>query len=233
MTQAACLVGDEPTMRSLPSAVKRLLTSGTAPTSAELEAALARLPEPYATYARTFRDQPASRTESGKPLLYFVIHDTSWPRIDEVPFPADLASDPRVNSFHFYQQAEPVAHWFVNRAGQVWAPRDISVPWRATKLESFVVGESTRGRFVHVELVQPRRRAPGDTDWRAPGAGFSAAQYRVLAALYVYASARAKRWLVPAFHSRVDAGIPEAHDDPQNFDLAAFARELETVIYSQ
>ena len=55
-------------------------------------------------------------------------------------------------------------------------------------------------------------------------------QYRMLAALYVYASARAGAWLIPAQHNTVDAGIPDAHDDPQNFELKQFARELEKLV---
>jgi hypothetical protein len=40
--------------------------------------------------------------------------------------------------------------------------------------------------------------------------------------VYIVASVRAGRWLIPAFHAALDEGIPNAHDDPQNFDLAAF-----------
>ena len=29
-------------------------------------------------------------------------------------------------------------------------------------------------------------------------------------------------WLIPAFHAAIDEGLPDAHDDPQNFDLPAF-----------
>ena len=43
------------------------------------------------------------------------------------------------------------------------------------------------------------------------------------ASIFVIAMALAilshgRRWLIPAFHATVDAGIPDAHDDPQNFD---------------
>ena len=55
-------------------------------------------------------------------------------------------------------------------------------------------------------------------------------QYRMLAALYVYASARAGHWLIPAFHSTVDDQIPDAHDDPQNFDLALWAERLRLLL---
>ena len=63
-----------------------------------------------------------------------------------------------------------------------------------------------------------------------PTPGFSKAQYRQLAALYVYASARAGRWLIPAQHNTVDAGIEGAHDDPWGFDLPRFAAEIEKLV---
>ena len=63
-----------------------------------------------------------------------------------------------------------------------------------------------------------------------PKPGFTRDQYRMLAALYVYVSARAGRWLIPAQHNTVDSTIPDAHDDPQNFDLQAFGKELEKLI---
>jgi hypothetical protein len=82
-----------------------------------------------------------------------------------------------------------------------------------------------KGLFLHVELVQPRRRDPRGgpgNDALAPTPGFTPAQYGTLALLYVVASVRAGRWLVPAFHATLDEGIPDAHDDPQRFDLARF-----------
>ena len=63
-----------------------------------------------------------------------------------------------------------------------------------------------------------------------PNPGFSKTQYRMLAALYVYVSARAGKWLIPGFHNTVDAGIPDAHDDPQNFELKQFGKELEKLL---
>ena len=131
---------------------------------------------------------------------------------------------------------QPVAHIFLNRVGQIWAGHEFIEPWRATKLESRVVGPTARGRFVHIETVQPRRFLPGATSrgqTEGPQPGFSAEQYRMLAALYVYVSARAGRWLIPGFHATVDAGIPDAHDDPQNFELERFAAELEALVSPQ
>ena len=83
--------------------------------------------------------------------------------------------------------------------------------------------------FIHNELIQPRRRHPkfrGRNDFKAPEPGFSAAQYDALALVYVVASVRAGFWMIPAYHAVLDEGIYDKHDDPQNFDLDAFADSL-------
>ena len=41
---------------------------------------------------------------------------------------------------------------------------------------------------------------------------------------------RAERWLIPAFHAPIDANIRGGHDDPQNFELEAFAASLERLL---
>ena len=233
--QATCLLRKVELMgrkspQPLPPVIERLMEQGGAPSAARKAAAIAAFPEPYRTYATGYQEKPASQTEAGLTLLYFVIHDTSTPFFGTEKFPYHLDNDPKVNSFDSYLAAEPVAHIFLNRQGQIWGAHDFSVPWRATKLESRVIGPPARGRFVHIETVQPRRFMPGSSSLaqtEAPKPGLSTAQYRMLAAIYVYASARAGRWLIPAFHSTVDDGIPDAHDDPQNFDLKKFAKALE------
>ncbi len=236
--QATCLLRKVELMgkkapQPLPPVIKRLMERGGAPSEAQEAAAIAAFPQPYRIYAIGYQDLATSQTEAGVPLLYFVIHDTSTPFYGADRFPKHLDNDPKVNSFESYLAAEPVAHIFLNRQGQIWGAHDFSIPWRATKLESRVVGPTARGRFVHIETVQPRRFLPGATNrgqTYGPKPGFTPAQYRMLAALYVYASARAGRWLIPAFHSTVDDGIPDAHDDPQNFDLKRFASELEKLL---
>ncbi len=236
--QATCLLRKVELMgrkspQPLPPVIARLMEQGGAPSAAQKAAAIAVLPEPYRDYAIGYQDLPASQTDVGLPLLYFVIHDTSEPFFGTDKFPRHLNQDPKVNSFDYYLAAEPVAHIFLNRQGQIWAAHDFSVPWRATKLESRVVGPAARGRFVHIETVQPRRFLSGATNrgqTYGPKPGFTPAQYKMLAALYVYASARAGHWLIPAFHSTVDDLIPDAHDDPQNFDLKRFGKELDTLV---
>lgn len=240
--QATCLLRHvgllaERTAQPLPPVIRTLLEGNAAPTAAMKEAALAAFPEPYQTYARQHAADPISQTQAGLPALYFVIHDTSEPFYANEPFPRHLDTDWKINSFNSYMNGtfakEPVAHIFLSRYGQIWAGHDFQEPWRATKLESYVIGPTARGRFVHIEAIQPRRYLPGYSDrghTYGPTPGFSAAQYRQLAALYVYASARAGRWLIPAQHNTVDAGIPDAHDDPQNFELERFAREVQRLV---
>ena len=236
--QATCLLRKVELMgrkspQPLPPVIARLMEQGGAPSAAQKAAATAVLPEPYRDYAIGYQDLPASQTDVGLPLLYFVIHDTSEPFFGTDKFPHHLDQDPKVNSFDSYLAAEPVAHIFLNRQGQIWGAHDFSIPWRATKLESRVVGPTARGRFVHIETVQPRRFLPGATNrgqTYGPKPGFTPQQYKMLAALYVYASARAGHWLIPAFHSTVDDLIPAAHDDPQNFDLKRFGKELDKLV---
>ncbi len=242
LEQATCLLRKvkllavrEP--QPLPRVIHDLMAGGGAPSPASKQAAIDALPEPYRDYAVLHANDPVSQTEAGVPLAYFVIHDTSEPFLGNEPFPKDLNNDWKVNAFDSYVDktfaAAPVAHIFLNRVGQIWPGHEFAEPWRATKLESRVVGPTARGRFVHIETVQPRRFLPGATsrgETYGPKPGFTKAQYKMLAALYVYVSARAGHWLIPAQHNTVDAGIPDAHDDPQNFDLKQFGREVERLV---
>ncbi|MFM5955065.1 MAG: hypothetical protein ACKOPE_12295 [Novosphingobium sp.] len=242
LEQAACLLrkielGGVRKGQPLPPVIVRLMREGSAPTPAMKQAAIDAFPEPYRAYAIKYADAPVSQTQDGLPLLYFVIHDTSEPFFANDSFPRHLNRDWKVNSFASYMDQtfakEPVAHIFLNRVGQIWAGHEFQEGWRATKLESRVVGPRARGRFVHIETVQPRRFLSGETSrgqTYGPKPGFTHEQYRMLAALYVYVSARAGRWLIPAQHNTVDSTIPDAHDDPQNFDLSAFGRELERIV---
>lgn len=86
---------------------------------------------------------------------------------------------------------------------------------------------------IHIELIQPRRRDPNGppkNDLIAPVPGFTDKQYERLALLYVCASVRRGTWMIPAYHSAIDAGIKGAHDDPQNFLLEKFAEKLNALI---
>ncbi len=108
------------------------------------------------------------------------------------------------------------------------------VPWRSTKEfeRALFFGTALKGLFIHVEMSQPRRGGPGHhaTDSAAPNPGFSVAQYDRRALLYTIASVRAGEWLIPAFHAVIDNDTRGGHDDPQNFELAAFAQALDGIL---
>lgn len=171
---------------------------------------------------------PVSETLDHHRAIYFVIHDTSSPWIGKREFPKGFDNQPYFNDVGQFLGKDAVAHLFNDRRGRVTVGHDLEVGWRATKLER-ILGEAVRGRFLHVENVQPRREdasGPPGNDRIGPDPGFSRRQYRTLALLYVLASARAGTWMIPAYHANIDRGIPEAHDDPQNFDVATFDREV-------
>ena len=109
---------------------------------------------------------------------------------------------------------------------------ELSVPWRETKFERAVnFAGALKGLFLHVEMIQPRRSAGRRrNDAQPPDPSFTTAQYDRLALLYVIASVRAGRWLVPAFHAAIDADIRNGHDDPLNFDVQSFANGLDGVM---
>jgi hypothetical protein len=167
-----------------------------------------------------------------RPATYFVIHDTSSPNYGGLAWPRNIDEDAKLNNLNRYVCANDIerAHAFINRGGAILLAHDFSVPWRATKFEMATNFDGAlKGLFLHVELVQPRRRHPRygrGNDFLAPEPGFSRAQYDSLALVYLVASVRAGFWLIPAFHSVIDEGIRNKHDDPQNFVLADFAGSL-------
>jgi hypothetical protein len=166
---------------------------------------------------------------------YFVIHDTSTPNYHDQSFPTDINQQSWRYSDLALASKGKVAHFFVNRVGDSVAAHPITVPWRATKFESTPpeTKESKHGLFIHTELLQPRRTDPAGhagNDGIAPKPGFTEPQMERLALLYVVASVQHGQWMVPCFHATVDAGIPNAHDDPQNFDLTLWANELSALL---
>lgn len=179
----------------------------------------------------------ARRTDGAEiPALYFVIHDTSTPNYRLEAFPADINEKTwRFNHLAMWPK-NPVAHVFVNRLGESITTTPFSETVRkgwGTKFARDFLKSDAKGLQLHIELIQPRRSDPNwfaGNDAFAPPIGFTDAQYERLALLYVAAGARRGSWLIPAFHCAVDAGIKDAHDDPQNFELPKFAaaiRELQ------
>jgi hypothetical protein len=176
-------------------------------------------------------NDPLSRSAT-----YIVFHDTSTPNYRSQPWPLSIDDDPKINNLARYECANDIerAHVFINRGGTVFLAHDFAVPWRATKFETAKnFGSALKGLFLHVELIQPRRALKGygrRNDFLAPDPGFSQAQYDALALVYTVASRRAGFWLIPAFHSVLDEGIRNKHDDPQNFRLDAFAESLDALV---
>lgn len=178
--------------------------------------------------SRANNDDPESETAG-----YFVIHDTSTPNFMDKSFPDDI------NTAHWpfndLSKYGALAHVFINRVGQSATKVDFHMPFRATKFEMQVLGTKSKGRFLHIELVQPRRRDPlggAKNDALSPSTGFTAVQMDRLALVYMAASVRAGRWLVPAFHAVLDAGLTDAHDDPQGFDLSVWSNCLQKLLKS-
>lgn len=170
-------------------------------------------------------DGPVSTTPAGKKALYFVIHDTS----DEVvAFPANIndASWPPNN---LANRTTTSAHIFINRVGQSAAGHNYSVAWRATKREQ-QNGGALKGLFLHHELIQPRIKGGFAYHAVGPQPGFTAAMLDRLALCYIAASVRRGSWMIPAFHCVLDTGIPDGHDDPQNFDLFQWGGSIEKII---
>lgn len=181
-----------------------------------------------------------SRTSDGTPARYFIIHDTSTPTLPRAaafpPAGMDAAAWPG-NDFGPYLRppvcparrrdpravCDPVAHVFVNRAGQSVTGHDFARGWRSTQYE--MQTPRRRGLFLAVENIQPRRRDARGIDAEAPVPGFADAQLDRLALVYAAASVRAGRWLIPAYHAVIDLGVG-THDDPQNFDLDRWAARL-------
>jgi hypothetical protein len=184
--------------------------------------------------------QPVARARDNDPdapaARYLVIHDTSGPHYGSRPWPANIDAHAKINNLRRFRCSDgwAIAHVIINRSGAMLLGKDFAVPWRATKFErAKAFGTALKGLFLHVELIQPRRRAPGrgrNNDAQAPTPGFTTAQYDRLALVYTIASVRAGAWLIPAFHAPIDAHIRGGHDDPQNFDLGAFAESLERLL---
>jgi hypothetical protein len=161
---------------------------------------------------------------------YFVIHDTSGPRLGA--FPANLNENAKINNLERFSCSDSaeIAHAFINRQGGVFFGHDFGVPWRSTKFErALFFGTNLKGLFLHIEMIQPRRRGRRGGDIAAPTPGFTVVQYQRLALLYTIASMRAGAWLIPAFHAVIDGDIRGGHDDPQNFEVEAFAQALDGI----
>lgn len=245
--QAMCLMRSAtsrrnlgPHLESLPEALAtRVGQSSGLPERETLAALLGELGLTW-DYA-PFLWQPISRARDNDPeapqARYLVIHDTSGPNFGRRPFPTDIDEHRSINNLGRFRCGDgwEIAHVIINRMGRMLLGHELSQPWRAMRFERATrFGTDLKGLFLHVELVQPRRSLGGrgrGNDALAPTPGFSEIQYDRLALIYTIASVRAGRWLIPAFHIAIDSGIRGGHDDPQNFEVAAFAASIERLAH--
>jgi len=246
LEQAMCLMRGmdssrnlEPRLPSLPAALaKRIGQTTGLPSRTTLSDYLSTL-ELEGEFG-DFLWLPVSRAHDNQldaPMArYFVIHDTSGPNFGHRLFPDDINGVGKVNDLRNFECNDGwgKAHVVISRTGELLLAHDYSIPWRETKFEQAAeFGGALKGLFLHNEMIQPRRSAPGHgrrNDARSPDPPFTAAQYDRLALLYVIASVRAERWLVPAFHAAIDAQIANGHDDPLDFNIDSFANSLDTLI---
>jgi hypothetical protein len=228
-----------PPLDELPAALAgKIGQSAALPAPTSLRAWLAErgLGEPLAASLARAVSHARDNDRLARPATYFVIHDTSTPNYGALPWPRNLDDDPKINNLERYRCSNDIerAHVFINRTGAILLAHDFEIPWRATKFEMATnFAGALKGLFLHVELIQPRRRDPKfrrGNDFLAPQPGFSDAQYDALALVYVIASVRTGFWMIPTFHAVLDEGIRDKHDDPQNFELAAFAQSLERLL---
>lgn len=163
---------------------------------------------------------------------YFVIHDTS-DFLEANEFPEDINNKNSPLNKLSERVTRKVAHVYINRSGEsaTAVVFESSTPPSGTKLG--LCNLEPRSAFLHIENIQPRirdRSVGFPNDAVAPEPGFTDRQLERLAIVYVVASARAGKWLIPAYHSPLDLGFPDRHDDPQNFDLDAWAMQVQVVV---
>jgi len=244
--QARCLLrpnkiggvlGEE--LKQLPKPLEKLIGEKTGIKKERLQRFLLTYENPEMILGGSLDDPLSSGTlPSGEkiPALYFIIHDTSSPYLGDENFPAEMDYPTYQGNLLDQWLKQPVAHVFVNRAGRSITISPFSETVKSgwgTKFSRDFHKAGGKGLQLHIELVQPRRRSPGgppQNDLIAPVPGFTDKQYERLALLYVCASVRRGSWLIPAYHSAIDAGIKDAHDDPQNFELEKFAERLNSLL---
>ena len=244
--QAKCLMRSmdatrnlAPMLEGLPSALaSRVGQDGGLPTREALSTLLSK--QDLEWDFAYFLWQPIARANDNDPAApmarYFVIHDTSGPNFGHHAFPDDINVNPKINNLDNFKCNDGWgrAHIVISRSGGMLVNHDYGIPWRETKFERAVnFNGALKGLFVHNELIQPRRAASGHgryNDAQTPDPGFTAAQYDRLALALHHRQRASGRWLIPAFHAAIDAGIPNGHDDPLNFSIASFADSLQKLI---
>jgi len=243
--QAACLTRQ----------VRRLAHLGGETITSSLKE-LAGTPAPPVPSVQSLLDKQQIKLDQvggplGQPIKanYFIIHDTSTPNCSESGIAAatcpkrgefppnrDDASWPVNRNFGGHPKPAPhrLAHVFNNRVGDSVTEADFAQHLPTTKFETCADANAKKALFVGIENSQPRIGDPPipkpgkkANDFDAPQPGFAARQYERLALLYLVASARRGQWLIPAFHAAIDQHYADGHDDPQNFDMAAFSSAVQ------
>ena len=163
---------------------------------------------------------------------YFVIHDTS-DFLELTDFPANINDATSSLNRLTGRVTRPICHVYINRVGQsaTAVVFESASPPSGTKFG--LCNSARKKEFLHIENIQPRirdRSVRFENDAIAPTPGFSDAQLERLALIYIAASARSGRWLIPAYHSPIDLGFRDRHDDPQNFDLEKWAASIKSLI---
>lgn len=253
--QAKCLLRQPkifgnvgPTLTSLPAPFDQLLTRPTIDISKEQLRRYLQAQGINEADIGGSLDNPVSRTNNNNPSAelarYFIIHDTSTPNFVNDPFPNNInEASWRFNNFNQYGSGDnSPAHIIINRVGDSVTRKDFNIPWRSTKRESdqFCGVNKCKGLFLAVELVQPRKCQPNagqiqcspprKNDAKSPDPGFTKAQLDRLAVVYVAASVRRGKWLIPAFHVVLDQIVQGGHDDPQNFNLDQWSKQLNDIL---
>jgi hypothetical protein len=163
---------------------------------------------------------------------YFVIHDTS-DLLTSNEFPPTINDAGSSLNNLLRRVTRKVCHVYINRSGEsaTAVSFESATPPSGTKFGS--CHRSQKNTFLHIENIQPRirdRSVRVPNDALSPDPGFSEAQLERLALVYIVASVRSGKWLIPAYHSPIDLGYPDRHDDPQNFDLHTWAAKLRVLI---
>jgi hypothetical protein len=163
---------------------------------------------------------------------YFVIHDTS-DFLESNDFPSTINDE--ASSLNNLSRRVPkkVCHVYINRIGQSATAVVFESPTPPPGTKFGTCHRAQRTAFLHIENIQPRirdRSVSFKNDAIAPNPGFTEDQLKRLALVYLVASVRSGKWLIPAFHSPIDLGYPDAHDDPQNFNLLTWAMKLSELV---
>ena len=216
-----------PQITSLPAPLDTLIGEPTAP-SLSLQQVRTFLTQKGITEA----DVGGSLSISLSAPKYFVIHDTS-----DFSEATEFAQNINVETAGINRLpgrlAHKVCHVYINRVGQSATAIVFESPNPPNGTKFGRCNPNRKAEFLHIENIQPRirdRSVSFQNDAIAPTPGFTDAQLERLAVIYIVASLRSGKWLIPSYHSPIDLGFRDRHDDPQNFDLQTWAAKLGELI---